>query len=151
MDPVTKDPSWKEVEAAGPVMAQRRENPTGSLTSEERLALQDATLAVVREFRLGAKSADIQQKLNHHGWQPEIAEGFVSLVRQLLSKMYFQRTWIFAMVSVFTSMVASIAVPQAQANEFPWWAAIISLGISVVCILGTIRNYQLYRSYRAPA
>jgi hypothetical protein len=140
--------SVNELQAAAPVMTKRQENPTGTLSAEERVALQEATLAVVREFRLGASTEAVQQKLTENGWRPEIATGFIGLVTRLLSRMYLQRTWIFAFVSVFTSMVASIAVPQANANEFPWWAAFLSLVISIVCIVGTIRCFQLYRRFK---
>jgi hypothetical protein len=136
------------LKAAAPVMAKRQDNPTQALTPDERNALQDATLAVVSQFRQGSSQQAIQQQLTENGWLPNIAAGFTGLVSQLLAKMYFQRTWIFAICSVFTSMIASIAVPQANAGEFPWWAAAVSLGISIVCILGTLRNFQLYRQYR---
>jgi hypothetical protein len=136
------------LKAAAPVMAKRQDNPNQALTLEERNVLQDATLAVVSRFRQGSSQQAIQQQLTENGWLPTIAEGFTGLVSQLLAKMYFQRTWIFAICSVFTSMIASIAVPQANAGEFPWWAAAVSLAISTVCVLGTLRNWQLYRQYR---
>ncbi len=136
------------LKAAAPVMAKRQDNPNQALTAEERNALQDATLAVVSQFRQGSTQQAIQQQLTENGWIPAVAEGFTGLVSQLLAKMYFQRTWIFAICSVFTSMIASIAVPQANVGEFPWWAAAVSLGISIVCVLGTLRNWQLYRHYR---
>jgi hypothetical protein len=136
------------LKAAAPVMAKRQDNPNQALTPDERNALQDATLAVVSRFRQGSSQQAIQQQLTENGWLPTIAEGFTGLVSQLLAKMYFQRTWIFAICSVFTSMIASIAVPQANAGEFPWWAAAVSLAISIVCVLGTLRNWQLYRQYR---
>ncbi len=141
-------PEINELKTAGPVMAKRQENPGGALTNEERIALQDATLAIVHEFRLGKSKHAIHQQLTDNGWLPTVAEGFVSLVSQLMAKMYFQRTWIFAIVSVFTSMIASIAIPQANLGEFPWWAAGISLIISIVSISGTLRNWQLYHKYR---
>lgn len=137
-----------QLRTAGPVLVSRQTNPTGTLSPDEKNALQEATLAVVREFRQGHSAEEIQLKLTNHGWQDTVADGFIALVSQLLAKMYQQRTYIFAAMAVVTSMIASIALPQAAAGEFPWLAAILSLGIAIICVLGTLRNYQLYRRYR---
>jgi len=136
--------------AAGPVVASRQENPTGTLSAEQKSALQDATVAVVGEFREGRSADEIKNQLTSNGWQPPVAEGFIALVSQLLAKMYLQRTYIFTALSVITSMLASIAVPQAANGEFPWLAAGVSLLVATVCILATLRNLQLYRKFRQP-
>lgn len=136
--------------AAGPVVASRQENPTGTLTVEQKNALQDATVTVVDEFREGRSADEIKAQLTGNGWQPAVADGFVALVSQLLAKMYLQRTYILTALSVITSMLASIAVPQAANGEFPWLAAGVSLLVAIVCILATLRNLQLYRKFRQP-
>lgn len=133
---------------AGPLMLRRQENPTGQLSETDKAYLSEATLAVVHEFRQGRSKDEVRTQLTEHGWNAEVATGFLGLVSQLLAKMYLQRTWIFAGLSLVTSMLASIAVPQAAANEFPWYAAVFSTGIALVCILGMLRNYQLYRQFR---
>jgi len=74
----------------------------------------------VDEFREGRSADEIKTQLTSNGWQPAVADGFVGLVSQLLAKMYLQRTYIFTALSVVTSMLASIAVPQAANGEFPW-------------------------------
>jgi hypothetical protein len=136
--------------AAGPVVASRQENPTSTLSVEQKNALQDATVAVVDEFREGRSADEIKAQLTSNGWQSPVADGFVALVSQLLAKMYLQRTYIFTALSVITSMLASIAVPQAAHGEFPWLAAGVSLFVAIVCILATLRNLQLYRKFRQP-
>lgn len=148
MSEVTKPTAEESLSKAGPLMLARQENPSGQLTDNDKAYLSEATLAIVREFRQGRTKDEIQSQLTGHGWKPTVAEGFISLVSQLLSKMYFQRTWIFAGLSLVTSMLASIAVPQAAAGEFPWLSAVLSLGIAIVCVLGMPRNYQLYRQFR---
>ena len=100
------------------------------------------------EFRDGRSAEEIKNQLTSNGWQPPVAEGFIALVSQLLAKMYLQRTYIFTFLSVITSMLASIAVPQAANGEFPWLAAGVSLLVATVCILATLRNLQLYRRFR---
>lgn len=136
------------LKAAAPVLAARQQNPAGALSADQKTALQEATVGVVNEFRQGRSRTEIQARLAGNGWQPTIADGFIALVSQLLSKMYLQRTYIFATLSVITSMLASIAVPQAAADEFPWLAALFSLLVATVCILATLRNLQLYRRFR---
>lgn len=133
---------------AGPLMLRRQENPSGPLTESDKTHLSEATLAVVRELRQGRSKDEVHAQLTAAGWKSDVAHGFLGLVSQLLSKMYFQRTWIFAGMSIITSMIASIAVPQAANNEFPWQPAVLSLVIAMVCILGLLRNYQLYRQFR---
>lgn len=134
--------------AAGPVVANRQENPTGKLTEEQRNALQDATVAIVRELRGGRTSEEIHTQLTGNGWKPDVAHGFIALVSQLLAKMYLQRTYIFTFLSIITGMLASIAVPQAANGEFPWLAAGFSLLVATFCILTTLRNLQLFRRFR---
>jgi hypothetical protein len=138
----------KVMQAAGPLMARRANEPAGKLTDVERTTLQEATLGLVSELRSGRSSDEIQSLLVTAGWQPEVAKGFISLVNQLLAKMYRQRMFIFAGVSVFTSMIASMAVPQAAQNEFPWWAAALSTLIALVSVGCTVRHWQLYRRHR---
>lgn len=133
---------------AGPLMQRRQDNPSGQMSENDKAYLSEATLAVVRELRQGRSQSEVLTQLTNYGWNADVAQGFLGLVSQLLSKMYFQRTWIFAGMSIITSMIASIALPQAANNEFPWLAALCSLGIAVVCILGMLRNYQLYRQFR---
>jgi FAD/FMN-containing dehydrogenase len=148
MDDTNKPTLEGYLRAAGPVLADRKENPTGSLSVEQKTALQEATVAVVNEFRKGRAATEIQTQLAGNGWKPEVADGFIALVSQLMAKMYLQRTWIFAALAVLTSMLASIAVPQAAAGEFPWIAAGFSLIVATVSILATLRNLQLFRRYR---
>lgn len=138
------------LKAAAPVVAQRQEQPTGKLSEVERTALQEASLAVVRQLRDGRTSQELQDELAAQGWKPEVAAGFIGLVSQLLAKMYLQRTWIFTGMSVFTCMIASMTVPQAAAGEFPWWGAVLSLGVAILSVLGALRNLQLYRQFRQP-
>lgn len=133
---------------AGPVVANRQENPTEKLTDEQKAALQDATVAIVRELRQGRSAEEVQTQLTSHGWQPTVAHGFIALVSQLLAKMYLQRTYIFTFLSIITSMMASIAVPQAANGEFPWIAAGFSLMVATFSILATLRNLQLFRRFR---
>lgn len=134
--------------AAGPVVANRQGNPTGKLSEEQKSALQDATVAIVRELRQGRSSEEVQTQLTGHGWQPNVAHGFIALVSQLLAKMFLQRTYIFTFLSIITGMLASIAVPQAANGEFPWIAAGFSLLVATFCILATLRNLQLFRRFR---
>ena len=138
----------KVMEAAGPLMARRATNPAGKLADAERLTLQEATLSLVSELRSGRSSGELQSQLVATGWQPEVATGFIGLVSQLLAKMYRQRMFIFAGVSVFTSMIASMAIPQAAQNEFPWWAAVMSTIVALVSVGCTFRLWQLYRRLR---
>ncbi len=133
---------------AGPVVANRQENPTGKLSDEQKNALQDATVAIVRELRQGRSAEELQTQLTGHGWQPTVAHGFIALVSQLLAKMFLQRTYIFTFLSIITGMLASIAVPQAANGEFPWLAAGFSLLVATFCILATLRNLQLFRRFR---
>lgn len=136
------------MKAAGPVMARRAREPAGKLTDAERIALQDATLGLVSELRSGRSGEEIQTQLIAMGWQAETASGFIGLVSQLLAKMYRQRMFIFAGISVFTSMIASMAIPQAAQNEFPWWAAAMSTIVAIFSVVCTIRHWQLYRRHR---
>lgn len=136
------------IQAAGPLMARRASEPTGKLTEAERTTLQEATLGLVSELRAGRSSDEMQSQLVSSGWQPEVASGFIGLVNQLLAKMYRQRMFIFAGASVFTSMIASMAIPQAAQNEFPWWAAVLSTLIALVCVGSTLMHWKLYRRHR---
>jgi len=136
--------------AAGPVVASRQENPTGTLSVEQKNALQDATVAVVDEFREGRSADEIKTQLTSNGWQPAVADGFVGLVSQLLAKMYLQRTYIFTACQSLPVWLASIAVPQRPMGV-SLVGSRVSLLVATVCILATLRNLQLYRKFRQPA
>ncbi len=138
------------LQQAGPLMSARQANPTGPLTEQQRTALSEATLALVRQLRDGRTPDEIQSQLAEQGWNPSVAQGFLALVSQLLAKMYLQRTYIFIALALVTSMLASIAIPQAVAGDFPGWAGIVSTIVAITCILGLLRNYQLYRQFRQP-
>lgn len=146
--PDTKPTEEVYLRTAGPVMLARQENPTGSLTTEQKTALQEATLTVVREFRTGRSAEEIHTQLINNNWKSDVAHGFIALVSQLLSKMYLQRSFIFGGLAIFTSMLASIAVPEAAQGQFPWLAATLSAVVAGMCILGTLRHLQLYYRYR---
>lgn len=133
---------------AGPILLQRQENPTGKLSQEQRDAVQEATLLVVRELRSGRSMDELQSAMLAQGWKPEVGQGFINLISQLLSKMYLQRMYIFSAVSIFTSMIASIAIPQAVAGEFPWVAAMLSLAVALISVGVTLWNWRCYRKFK---
>lgn len=136
------------LKAAGPILLQRQEHPTGKLSQEQRDAVQEATLLVVRELRAGRSLDELLSVMHDQGWKPEVGQGFIKLISQLLSKMYLQRMYIFSAVSIFTSMIASIAIPQAAAGEFPWVAAGLSLAFALVSVGITLWNWRCYRKFR---
>lgn len=136
------------LKTAGPILLQRQEHPTGKLSQEQRDAVQEATLLVVRELRSGRSLDELQSVMHEQGWKTDVSQGFINLISQLLSKMYLQRMYIFFAVSIFTSMIASIALPQAAAGEFPWGAAGLSLAVAVVSVGITLWNWRCYRKFR---
>jgi hypothetical protein len=145
----TQKPSFDELfRRAAPLLAERQENQAKALQEDERTLLQDTTLAVFAELKAGRTMAEIEQRMTAAGWQVEKAAGFIRLVSQLLSKMYFQRFCIFAALTLFTGMLASVAVPMANAGDFPWLAALLSVGVVILSLLALLRNAQLSWKYR---
>jgi len=142
-------PSREEIyQRSAALLAERPEGQRNPLAENQRTLLQDTTLAIVEELKIGQSIETIEQQMTAAGWQGEQAIGFIRLVSQLLSKMYFQRLCIFAALTIFTVMIASIAVPMANAGDFPWLAAWLSIAVSVVSLLGLLRNVQLWRKFR---
>jgi hypothetical protein len=133
---------------AAPLLAERQENQARPLQEDERTLLQDTTLAVFEELKVGRTMGDIERRMAAAGWQADKAAGFIRLVSQLLSKMYFQRFCIFAALTLFTGMLASIAIPMANAGDFPWLAAWLSVGVAFLSLLALLRNAQLWRKYK---
>jgi hypothetical protein len=135
---------------AGPLFAQRQAHPSGPLEESQRTLLQDTTLAVVTELKLSKSVGDVERLMTAEGWQPAAASGFIQLVSQLLSKMYLQRTFIFAAITLFTGMIASVAVPTAWAGDFSGLAAGLSVAVTLLSLLALMWNAWLWRKYRQP-
>lgn len=135
---------------AAELLADRQEGQSNPLAEDQRTLLQDATLSIVTDLKAGQTVKTIEQQMTTAGWQADKAAGFVRLVSQLLSKMYFQRLCIFAGLTFFTGMLSSIAVPMAKAGDFPWLAAVLSIAVAIVSLLGLLRNVQLWRKFRQP-
>lgn len=134
---------------AGSLIASRQEGATGPLAEQQRTAVQDATLSIVRDLREGKAAAEVERGLIRAGWQPAVAGGFIRLVSQMLARMYLVRTSIFALLTLVTGMLGSVLVPMAGADEFSWMGAGVVVFVSLVCLLGTVRNLQLWRRFRA--
>ncbi len=133
---------------AGPLIGQRKEEGAGPLPEDQRNAIQDATLTIVAALRNGRSPTQVCQEMVAAGWQEPVALGFIQLVSQLVAKMYVQRSLIMGLMALVTSMLASVLIPTAAANEFSWLAAGVVTLIAIICILGTVRNFQLWRKYR---
>ncbi len=133
---------------AGELIAARQEGTALALGEGQRTAVQEATLAVVRELREGKEVAEIERGLVKAGWKGPVAEGFVRLVSRMLSRMYLVRTSIFAGLTLVTGMLASVTLSMAANGEFPWLGAGIVTLVTVVCLSGAVRNLQLWRKFR---
>jgi hypothetical protein len=55
---------------------------------------------------------------------------------------------IFGGLALLTALLASVAIPQAIAGEFPAAAAVIIGFIALMSLLATLRNWQLWQRYR---
>jgi hypothetical protein len=131
------------------ILASRPEAGRVPLDEAQRTAVQEATLAVVRDLRGGKSVEEVEQGLIKAGWQPAMAGGFIRLVGQLLTKMYLVRTSLFALASVLTAMLASVVVPLAGEGQLSWMMAGLMVFITLVSMLAMFRNFQLWRRFRA--
>jgi hypothetical protein len=133
---------------AGDLIGSRKESGNTPLDDTQKTMVQEATTTVIRELRRGRAVAEIEQDLRQAGWQPQVAGNFIVLVSRLLSKLYGVRTCLFAGLTCLSGMLASIIVSLAMHGEFTWFLAGAMVFIAVVCLLATVRNFQLWRRFR---
>jgi hypothetical protein len=131
------------------ILTARPEAGKVPLDETQRTAVQEATLAVVRDLRGGKTVEEVEQGLIKAGWQAAMAGGFIRLVGQLLTKMYLVRTCLFAFASVLTAMLASVVLPLAGEGQLSWMMAGLMVFITLVSMLAMFRNFQLWRRFRA--